>query len=112
VTEQEEKNGPTVTFKCPGCPCIFLTKHDLNKHQNTLGHGNHQLEFKTMHKKIEHDEDEQTWYPSKYDKNESCMLQDKDPKLTQRLRQIGTATMAGYTYKLNGKWIIKKRIGA
>jgi len=107
----EEKNSPEQIYGCPGCPCIFFTKHDLNKHQNALGHGNHKSEFKTIHKKLEHDDDDQTWYPSKYGDDEFLKLQDKDPELTQRLRQVGTATMAGYLYKLNGKWIIKKRIG-
>lgn len=28
-----DKNGETVWYKCPlGCPCIFLTKADLEKH--------------------------------------------------------------------------------
>ena len=108
----EEKNSPEQIYGCPGCPCIFFTKHDLNKHQNALGHGNHKSEFKTIHKKLEHDDDDQTWYPSKYDPNEDLMPATDDPETAARLRQIGTIVTSRYTLKLNGKWIVKRRVGA
>jgi CRISPR/Cas system-associated protein Cas10 (large subunit of type III CRISPR-Cas system) len=109
-TEKEELNK---TYPCPGCKCTFFTKHDLQKHLNAFPSRNHEEEFRTLHKKLEHDddtEDTHTWYPSKYGDGAELMLSEKDLDLANKLRSLGTVTMGRYRYRLNGKWIIKEKV--
>jgi hypothetical protein len=112
---ETETNGPPDIYKCQGCPCIFLTKQDLQKHLNAFKPRDHTEQYKTLHKKAEHNEDPETetkntWYPSKYGGKEELMLAEKDLDLANKLRQTGTLFMGTYMYKLNGKWIIRTRI--
>jgi uncharacterized C2H2 Zn-finger protein len=50
----EENNNPF--FKCPHCPCIFLTQADLKKHLTQFGNanGNHLYSYQNAHGRIEH----------------------------------------------------------
>ena len=43
-------------YKCPHCPCIFLTQVDLQKHITSFGTNNnmHEYAFKKTHGKLEH----------------------------------------------------------
>lgn len=43
-------------YKCPHCPCIFLTKADLQKHINHFGttKENHEYTYKKTHGRLEH----------------------------------------------------------
>jgi len=108
----EEKNGPEQVYKCPGCDCFFCSDHDVRKHITAFGKEDHKKQFKAKHKKLEGDSEPQTWYPSKYDPNEDLMPATDDPETAARLRQIGTIVTSRYTLKLNGKWIVKRRVGA
>jgi hypothetical protein len=109
---QEEPNDPPTIYKCPFCPCIFLTPEDIKTHLHTLGNCQHQKRYQALHKQIEHEETEIIWYPSKYTTDEWLTLQTNDPELTSRLQQLRTVTIGNYSYRLNGKWIVKKQIGA
>jgi uncharacterized C2H2 Zn-finger protein len=109
--QTEEKKGLEQIYKCPGCNCFFLTKKDLSIHHQAFPAEDHMKQFKTVHKRLEHDQDAEglgTWYPSKYGGDEWVKPVEKDPELANKLKIHGPATMGKYTYKLNGKWIIKR----
>ena len=116
-TQQEEPNDPPTIYKCPSCPCIFFTQHDLHRHRQTFGAGNHNEEYTATHKRLERDQDTDDsdgWFLSKNEDGSWLKLADKDLKLKNQLRQQGTTRMGKYTYSLsnNQKWLIKKPAGA
>jgi hypothetical protein len=43
-------------FKCPHCPCIFMSKADLEKHTKCFGTDKafHESEYRKTHGRIEH----------------------------------------------------------
>jgi hypothetical protein len=43
-------------YKCPHCPCIFLTAADLEKHAKCFGSDKvaHEGEYRRTHGRIEH----------------------------------------------------------
>jgi hypothetical protein len=102
-----------IYYQCPFCPCRWSTLYDFDLHMEAFSNnkGEHTKKIQAIDKKHS-SETEPTWYPSKFGNGEWLMLQEKDPDLTQRLKQVGTVVTSKYSYKLNGKWIIKKQIGA
>jgi len=57
VTEERNNNHH---YKCPHCPCIFLTGADLQKHLNCFGEGktDHEFSYRKTHGRLEHGYDE------------------------------------------------------
>jgi uncharacterized C2H2 Zn-finger protein len=51
----EEANN-NINYKCPHCPCIFLTKADLQKHINCFGNvkEEHEFSYRKTHGRLEH----------------------------------------------------------
>lgn len=101
-------------FQCTLCACWFCTEDDLNLHMNAFGSGEEHLrKFRRVHKSIEYgregEEYGSLWRKSSFD-NEWWCYRDDDPKFASDLASNGgKATMAGYDYSLNGKYI-KKRL--
>jgi len=52
---EEEKNNNRY-YKCLNCPCIFLTKADLEKHMKCFGDDKeqHASNYQRTHGRIEH----------------------------------------------------------
>jgi len=109
----DEKNGPPVFYKCPGCPCLFLTPHDLKKHLDTFG-TLHEDKWRKFHEKLDSgapvEDAKPEWRRGTYG-DEIC-LAESDPKLTKIVAEhCGEWTQCGgYDYKLstNGKWLLRR----
>ena len=109
----EEPNGPIINYQCTFCSCNFLTNLDLQSHLHAFGRCEHQQKVSSMHKQIEKDEEPiSKWFKSKYDSTEELMLAAEDPATTLKLQRLGTIVSSKFSFKLRGKWIVRKQIGA
>lgn len=56
LTENEDNAVQNQHFKCPFCPCIFLTQADLQKHLDCMGDRKeeHLDCYRRTHGRIEH----------------------------------------------------------
>ena len=56
MTENEENATLNKHFKCPFCPCIFLTETDLKRHLGCMGDRKeeHLDSYRRTHGRIEH----------------------------------------------------------
>ena len=108
-------------IKCPGCPCIFLTVADRDRHLGKFGFGTHNDSFRIMHKQIEYGNDEDIqfanptsdeWIKSKFDES-WVILAEKKPQLAMACRSQSKVQDGMFKYKLcgvNGKWLKKTPI--
>jgi uncharacterized C2H2 Zn-finger protein len=60
VTVMEEAKHEERFCRCPFCPCVFITKDDLEKHMKTFGtyKERHWDEFRRCHSRAEYASEE------------------------------------------------------
>lgn len=83
-------------FKCPWCPCIFVSAGDLFLHRSVC---------KGRMGKL-------GWCPSSFDDSEICPS-ERDPELARAYLQNGKVVMGGFEVSLsgNGRWLKRRRVG-